>query len=74
MAPELALRRLRKNPKKVVLDPMMGSGTIPVLAAHQGHEAIGFDMRNERFQLAAMNETEPSAADIAAFEKDGRSD
>lgn len=44
MAPELALRRLRKTPKKVVLDPMMGSGTIPVLAAHQGHEAIGFDI------------------------------
>jgi zinc/manganese transport system substrate-binding protein len=35
-------------------------------------DAIGFDMRNQRFQLAAMNETEPSAADIAAFEKDLR--
>jgi zinc/manganese transport system substrate-binding protein len=35
-------------------------------------DAIGFEMRNTRFQLAAMNETEPSAADIAAFEKDLR--
>lgn len=44
MAPELALRRLRLTPRKVVLDPMMGSGTIPVLAAHRGHQAIGFDI------------------------------
>jgi zinc/manganese transport system substrate-binding protein len=27
-------------------------------------------MRNERFQLAIMNETEPSAGDFAAFEED----
>ena len=27
-------------------------------------------MRNERFQLAVMNDTEPSARDVAAFEKD----
>ena len=27
-------------------------------------------MRNERFQLAIMNDTEPSARDVAAFEKD----
>jgi len=32
--------------------------------------AIGLDMRNERFQLAVMNDTEPSAADTAAFEHD----
>ncbi|WP_337687893.1 metal ABC transporter solute-binding protein [Mycetohabitans sp. B46] len=35
-------------------------------------EAIGLTMRNERFQLAAMNETEPRATDIAAFERDLR--
>jgi zinc/manganese transport system substrate-binding protein len=29
-------------------------------------------MRNARFQLAVMNGTEPSARDIAAFEKDLR--
>lgn len=33
-------------------------------------DAIGLDMRNPRFQLAVMNDTEPSATDIAAFEKD----
>ncbi|AUT58585.1 metal ABC transporter solute-binding protein [Paraburkholderia terrae] len=35
-------------------------------------EAIGLDMRNQRFQLAAMNDTEASASDIAAFERDLR--
>lgn len=35
-------------------------------------EAIGFEMRNTRFQLATMNNTEPSAADIGAFESDLR--
>lgn len=33
-------------------------------------EAIGLTMRNEKFQRALMNETEPSAKDIAAFESD----
>ena len=32
--------------------------------------AIGLRMRNERFQLAVMNDTEPSAADTAAYETD----
>nr|WP_226810248.1 zinc ABC transporter substrate-binding protein [Candidatus Vallotia lariciata] len=35
-------------------------------------EAIGLTMHNKRFQLSAMNETEPSAADVAAFEQDLR--
>jgi zinc/manganese transport system substrate-binding protein len=35
-------------------------------------DAIGFEMHNQRFQLAAMNDTEPSASDIGAFEKDLR--
>ena len=34
--------------------------------------AIGLDMRNQRFQLAAQNDTEASASDIAAFERDLR--
>jgi zinc/manganese transport system substrate-binding protein len=33
-------------------------------------EALGLRMRNGRFQLAVMNGTEPSAKDIAAFDKD----
>jgi zinc/manganese transport system substrate-binding protein len=32
--------------------------------------ALGLKMRNDRFQLAVMNNTEPSASDIAAFEND----
>jgi zinc/manganese transport system substrate-binding protein len=35
-------------------------------------DALGLKMRNDRFQLAIMNGTEPSARDIAAFEKDLR--
>jgi zinc/manganese transport system substrate-binding protein len=34
--------------------------------------AIGLDMHNERFQLAVMNDTEPSVSDVAAFEADLR--
>lgn len=33
-------------------------------------EAIGLKMRNARFQLAVMNDAEPSASEIAAFQKD----
>ncbi|HEY5379798.1 MAG TPA: zinc ABC transporter substrate-binding protein [Pseudolabrys sp.] len=32
--------------------------------------ALGLKMRNESFQLSVMNDTEPSARDIAAFEQD----
>lgn len=35
-------------------------------------DAIGFTMRNQRFQLATMNNTEASASDIVAFERDLR--
>jgi zinc/manganese transport system substrate-binding protein len=34
--------------------------------------ALGLKMRNRRFQLAVMNDTEPGAADIAKFEQDLR--
>jgi zinc/manganese transport system substrate-binding protein len=33
-------------------------------------DALGLQVRNEAFQLAVMNNTEPSASDIAAFEDD----
>jgi zinc/manganese transport system substrate-binding protein len=33
-------------------------------------KALGFTMRNERFQLAVMNETEPAATDVAAIQDD----
>jgi zinc/manganese transport system substrate-binding protein len=35
-------------------------------------DALGLDMQNRHFQLAVMNDTEPSASDIAAFEHDLR--
>jgi zinc/manganese transport system substrate-binding protein len=35
-------------------------------------QAIGLQMRNGAFQLAVMNDTEPSARDVAAFEDDLR--
>jgi zinc/manganese transport system substrate-binding protein len=34
--------------------------------------ALGLTMRNERFQLAVMNDTEPRVSDVAAFESDLR--
>jgi zinc/manganese transport system substrate-binding protein len=34
--------------------------------------ALGLDMRNHRFQLATMNDTEPGASAMAGFEKDLR--
>ena len=33
-------------------------------------EALGVQVRNRSFQLAVMNNTEPSASDVAAFESD----
>jgi zinc/manganese transport system substrate-binding protein len=33
-------------------------------------EALGLTMRNQRFQLAVMNDTEPSAADMGAIQSD----
>ncbi len=32
--------------------------------------ALGLKMRNEKFQLSIMNDTEPSARNVAAFERD----
>jgi zinc/manganese transport system substrate-binding protein len=36
-------------------------------------QALGMNVRNERFQLDVMNNTEPSASDVAAFENDLKS-
>ncbi len=36
-------------------------------------EALGMDVRNEPFQLAVMNDTEPTPSQIAAFEDDLKS-
>lgn len=44
MAPELALRSLKKLKRGVVLDPMTGSGTVARVARDRGLEALGFDL------------------------------
>jgi zinc/manganese transport system substrate-binding protein len=33
-------------------------------------QALGYEMRNQRFQMSVMNDTEPSASDLAAFQDD----
>ena len=49
-----------------------GSDAVPVTATEPvfGYmaSAMGLEMLNEGFQFATMNETEPSASDVAAFE------
>ena len=49
-------------------------GGVPVTATEPVFgpmaRALGLTMRNERFQMAMMNDTEPSARDVAAFESD----
>jgi zinc/manganese transport system substrate-binding protein len=35
-------------------------------------DALGLDMRNMHFQVSVMNDTEPSATDLAAFQRDLR--
>ena len=58
-----ALRSSRQNTRGspvTATEPVFGPMT----------DALGLTMRNERFQLAMMNDTEPSARDVAAFERD----
>jgi zinc/manganese transport system substrate-binding protein len=54
-----------------------GAAGTPVTATEPVYgymaEALGLKMRDERFQLATMNDTEPSASDVAAFESDLKS-
>src|SRR5262249_39085709 len=44
------------------------AATEPVF--HYMFEALGMNVRNQSFQRAVMNNTEPSASDVAAFEND----
>lgn len=45
MAPDLAIAGLKEfKPPIIVLDPMVGSGTVVRQASELGHQAIGFDM------------------------------
>ena len=72
---EAVLASLKPIDAKVALLRRKHAGT-PVTATEPvfGYmaTALGLVMRNERFQLAVMNDTEPSASDVAAFEDDLR--
>ena len=72
---EAVLASLKPIDAKVALLRQKHAGT-PVTATEPvfGYmaAALGLVMRNERFQLAVMNDTEPSASDVAAFEDDLR--
>jgi tRNA G10 N-methylase Trm11 len=45
MASELALAKVKSlRPNSIVLDPMMGSGTVLLAASSSGHRCLGFDL------------------------------
>lgn len=67
MAPELAIKELKKLRKgSVVLDPMMGSGTVLRHASDCGHHAIGFDLDPLAFLMSTVATT---PVDDASIEK-----
>lgn len=73
----LALFRQSLQPLAARIAEMRGrlagtpvSATEPVFADMLG--ALGMQVQGERFQLAVMNNTEPRASDVAAFEDDLR--
>lgn len=57
-----AMRRSHRGVSVTATEPVFGYMA----------DALGLAMRNARFQLAVMNDTEPGAGDIAAFENDLR--
>jgi zinc/manganese transport system substrate-binding protein len=60
MAKVAALRRRLAGTPVTATEPVFGYML----------DALGMRVRNQRFQLAVMNNTEPSASDVAAFEND----
>lgn len=68
MAPEIALRSLEGLPRNsLVLDPMVGSGTVVRHALALGHRAIGFDM-DPLAVLMSRVWTSPIDADVVERE------
>ena len=63
---QAAQRQDRRHPRQICRRP----GHRQRAGVRLYGEALGLTMRNERFQLAIMNDTEPSARDVAAFEQD----
>lgn len=65
MAPDLALGALTSLPKgSLVLDPMVGSGTVIRQAVNLGHRAVGFDADPLAVLMAKVWTTGVSSADI----------
>lgn len=55
MAPELAIKELKRlRDGSLVLDPMMGSGTVLRHASECGHKAIGLDMDPLAFLMSTV--------------------
>jgi len=46
------LMRIASNPGDVVLDPFMGTGTIPYVAASMGRRYIGYEKEEKYFEMA----------------------
>jgi zinc/manganese transport system substrate-binding protein len=60
------------NDKIAVVRNKYGGAAVTASEPVFGYMAatLGLQMRNEKFQLSIMNDTEPSARDVAAFERD----
>lgn len=77
MDPEAGLEGLLDSSRSVtILDPMMGSGTIPVLAALRGHRGVGFDVDPLAYliaqALASSLDSETFTAAASGVVKDAR--
>lgn len=50
---EFCLRFVPKNGR--ILDPMMGTGTVPIVAKHYGLDIVGIEIDEETFHIAENN-------------------
>jgi hypothetical protein len=65
MAPDLAAKKVARLPRaSVVLDPMMGSGTFPLVAGLSGHTAYGLDSDPLAVLIAQAAASDASADDV----------
>jgi len=70
MAPEIALRRVKRAPgarKLRVLDPMCGSGTVLGAASQEGHEVWGFDLDPLAVLMTAVAVTDIDTEDLEEY-------
>lgn len=70
MAPELALKSVRKQrANSIILDPMMGSGTVLREALIHGHTAIGYDLDPLALLISKVTNTPFDLLDFEAATK-----